>query len=298
MTVSIAELQAKGYLQMVDPLWGECLIIPTGEFTHDMEVSLAAEGLRCHYSSLDGHAVVFVQLKKSTAAGKTVYVPPSKPVMPVVEPKDGRGNGNLEVKETKEEEIGASEIERTEYVDTENALLLKEYDALAATGKKYGALKIVSIMPQFRVHHSESGIKQHLKRLLKNREKNKASNKGAESTKSEKSTVKVEVLPTSAKYAPFEDVWTFADRNESPLKKRAEAFYEAAVEANLPGAIVGSVISCFQECDANEKLMADQIADNERFAVEVEQKIKDLRKEFCGHKHAVSGEAMLPLEGS
>ena len=114
--------------------------------------------------------------------------------------------------------------------------------------------------------------------------------------KSEKSTVKVESVPASAKYATFEDVWLFADRNESPLKKRAEAFYQAAVAANLPGAIIGSVISCFQELAALGTMHDDQIGDLQKFAVEVDQKIANLCKQFVRHKHAVSGEAMLPME--
>jgi hypothetical protein len=57
--------------------WGECIVVQGSEFDPDWEAELGDLGFRCHFGSLDGHAVTFVQLKKAVAPGKTVYVPPA-----------------------------------------------------------------------------------------------------------------------------------------------------------------------------------------------------------------------------
>ncbi len=63
--------------------WGSCIVVQGTEFDPDWEAELADLGFNCHFGSLDNHAVSFVQLKKSVASGKVVYVPP-KPEDPVL----------------------------------------------------------------------------------------------------------------------------------------------------------------------------------------------------------------------
>jgi hypothetical protein len=119
-------------------------------------------------------------------------------------------------------------------------------------------------------------------------------------TKGDKSTgkVDVEVLPASAKYVPFSDIWAFASSRETDLKQRAEAFYKAATGVNLDGNIIGSVITCFEELDALRGLNDNQIDDLQKFSAEINDKLGALQKQLISHKHAVSGEAMLPMEAS
>ncbi len=81
----------------VVPLRGECIVVPQEQFSSELEVALAAEGLRCLFSDWGGRAVVFVQLKKSVAGGGVVYVPPPKPE-PTVQ------SNHLEVKKVENEE--------------------------------------------------------------------------------------------------------------------------------------------------------------------------------------------------
>jgi hypothetical protein len=79
--VSIVELTIKfGPALEVDP-WGSCLWILGTEFDPDWEAELDDLGYSCHDDILDGFPGTFVQLKKSVASGKVVYVPP-KPVDP------------------------------------------------------------------------------------------------------------------------------------------------------------------------------------------------------------------------
>jgi hypothetical protein len=120
-------------------------------------------------------------------------------------------------------------------------------------------------------------------------------------TKGDKSTgkVDVEVLPTSAKYVPFSDIWAFASSRETDLKQRAEAFYKAATGVNLDGNIIGSVITCFEELDALRGLNDNQIDDLQKFSAEINDKLGALQKQLISHKHAQgSSEAMLPMEAS
>ena len=77
MTVTISELKEKfGPTLDVAP-YGECIVIQGTKFDPDWEAELGDLGYACHFGSLDGHAVTFVQLKKAVAPGKVVYVPPA-----------------------------------------------------------------------------------------------------------------------------------------------------------------------------------------------------------------------------
>ncbi len=56
-------LKAQGYLQLEDPVWGRCLIIPREEFTGKMALCLRVEGIRYHFTWLDNYGAVFVELQ-------------------------------------------------------------------------------------------------------------------------------------------------------------------------------------------------------------------------------------------
>lgn len=66
LIVYVDELKAKGYLQLMDPLWDDCLIIPREEFTNEIAICLRVEGLRYHFTRLDNYAAVFVELQPSS----------------------------------------------------------------------------------------------------------------------------------------------------------------------------------------------------------------------------------------
>ena len=72
---SAIELKAQGYLQLMDPLWGRCLIIPNEEFTDEMALCLRVEGLRYHFTRLDNYGAVFVKLQKPPFTDLKASVP-------------------------------------------------------------------------------------------------------------------------------------------------------------------------------------------------------------------------------
>ena len=75
LMVYVDELKAKGYLQLMDPLWDDCLIIPREEFTNEIAICLRVEGLRYHFSRLDNYAAVFVELQPSSFTDQKAAVP-------------------------------------------------------------------------------------------------------------------------------------------------------------------------------------------------------------------------------
>ena len=56
-------LKAQGYLQLQDPVWGPCLVIPREEFTDKMAMCLRIEGIRYHFTLLDNYGAVFLELE-------------------------------------------------------------------------------------------------------------------------------------------------------------------------------------------------------------------------------------------
>jgi hypothetical protein len=67
-------LKAKGYLQLLDPLWGHCLIIGREEFTDKMALCLRIEGIRYHFTLLDNYGAVFVELESPSVPEHTVQL--------------------------------------------------------------------------------------------------------------------------------------------------------------------------------------------------------------------------------
>jgi hypothetical protein len=57
-------LRAQGYLQLQDPIWDRCLIIPREEFTGKMALCLRIEGIEYHFTRLNNYDAVFVVLEE------------------------------------------------------------------------------------------------------------------------------------------------------------------------------------------------------------------------------------------
>ena len=67
-------LKAQGYLQLQDPVWGPCLVIPREEFTGKMAMCLRIEGIRYHFTLLDNYGAVFVELEAPSVPEHTVQL--------------------------------------------------------------------------------------------------------------------------------------------------------------------------------------------------------------------------------
>ncbi len=67
-------LKAQGYLQLQDPVWGPCLVIPREEFTGKMAVCLRIEGIRYPFTLLDNYGAVFVELESPSVPEHTVHL--------------------------------------------------------------------------------------------------------------------------------------------------------------------------------------------------------------------------------
>ena len=67
-------LKAQGYLQLQDPVWGPCLVIPREEFTGKMAMCLRIEGVTYHFTLLDNYGAVFLELEQPSVAGHKVQL--------------------------------------------------------------------------------------------------------------------------------------------------------------------------------------------------------------------------------
>jgi len=271
-TVSVEELKEK-YAVLDIPPYGDCIIVPGDAFNPDWEVCLGDEGYNCIDDVLDGQPVTFVQLKK-------------------VENKE------VEKTEKVESKKRGYALRGPNWSKADDKTLLETYDALVAQGKKYGSHKILAKMFKGR---SESAISQRLKRLLKKREKQRQkTGEDSKSTKDVSVEDAVDAMQDAVdkfKLSSFEEIWIKSGQVGTDLKQRAEAFYNAAVKAKLPGPIIDSVISVFCEMDALRDYYDNREGKQEEFDGALKKTVESLAKKLVEHKHAVgSGEAMLPME--
>jgi hypothetical protein len=122
--VSVEELQARFGDPVVVAPWGECIIVPAGQFEESWRAALAALGLVCRLSDWDRRTVVLVQLKKAVPEGKTVYVPPSKPESNALASRNVV-HGDLEVKELEKKEQTKKQGWAAKWTPEEDKLLLE-----------------------------------------------------------------------------------------------------------------------------------------------------------------------------
>lgn len=320
--ISIDELKQRFGPSLNVAPYGECLVIQGDKFNPDWEADLGDQGFTCHFGDLDGHVVTFVQLKKllrkrrknEGAASPEVEKVASVAVEEQVEkPTSAReilqgraGGGNMWTKLwTLDEDNLLVELWNKTPRLTVNAIaaefLIKfpKRTQGSVRNRLTGLQNEGRIQPRWKLKAKRAKA-TNVTPVIKSDSaiKSPETTKTTDAEKSEKST-KTEDLPAATKYAPFSDVWAFAKDNDADLKQRAEVFYNAAVYVNLPGGIIGSVISCFEELDALRDLYDEQIGDLQKFVAEVNDKLGALRKEFYSHKHAdKTGETMLPPEVS
>ncbi|MGD6807572.1 MAG: hypothetical protein ACQCN4_11505 [Candidatus Bathyarchaeia archaeon] len=305
--VSVEELQARFGDPVVVAPWGECIIVPSGQFEESWRAELAALGLVCRLSDWDRRAVVLVQLKKAVPEGKTVYVPPSKPESNALVSRNVV-HGDLEVKELEKKEQTKKQGWATKWTPEEDKLLLE-----FAGDAKFAVNRLIephlSKLPGRTLAACLWRVGYLRKRLEKKRFAMGAVNVadvtgGTDAKKSEKSTeasdnTKSNAQLQAATFAPFTDVWAAAEADESPLKVRIERFYGFARAAGLPPGVVEGFVACLQEVYATVELLGDENAANGKFNVNLVNRAEKLRSDLMRHKHAVSsGEAMLPMEAS
>lgn len=274
--VTVEELQAKCYLELSDPLWGQCIVVPSAEFSMEMEGSLVAQGLRCHYTTLEGHAAVFVQLKRSAAIGKTVYVPLTKSESVV------HGN-SLEVKKVENKdsntEKSLSSLKGPAWTSEDEQRLLKRYHEIEAQdGQSLNHIdRVRKLLPEFS-DRNESSVNQKARKLLRKEAGGKK--RGEDSVK----TVSVALeMPTELKR--LAELLQKLSADYVVLKAefeqlRKDSFVEYSLRTN--------VVHHEQRLDSQTECIANLNRDVQALAVEIKK-----------HKHAQgSGEAMLPMEAA
>ena len=362
MMVSIVELTEKFGPTLNVPPFGECIVIQGPEFDPDWEAELGDLGFNCHFGSLDNHAVTFVQLKKSVAPGKVVYVPPPKPVvLPEVK------SNEKEVKETEKiAERKKYSLKGPSWIPEVEVELLKEYDRLVSEGLKYGSYKVLVKLPRFK-DRSSNAIRQKLKRLIRKRRKNASS--AAVQVKEEdslevnevESKENSEIMWTAEEDAFLAELWKqvpkltsrviaqkFVERfpkrrasavpsricvlqvkgvisprwklkrkdgenNAAALKgieatesEKSTSAPEPEVKVDFELALANLTFETKREIDQLTKALSDLKTEFERqknFVLDIyvrmsknNNTIETLEPALRKHKHAVSGEAMLPME--
>jgi hypothetical protein len=346
--------------------WGDCLVVQGTEFDPDWEAELADLGYRCHFGSLDNHAVTFVQLKKLVAPGKTVYVPPVTPKP--ADPDVGRifwsaqedaylielwksglpveqislsfaekfpvrvGNavksrldrlkiaGKIQSRKhsgnmVKEVEKVDSKVEvrgcqsGPDWSASETALLLDYWEDLKALPKAKRAIEIAR-MEEF-AGRSADALYQKVYKLLKA----KASKEAKSSPETSKVDVCIENAPGTLDKrsvnpdsneriideANSGDVWKSTGLQKSKVDG-ADVLVDLVKNYQILSEAYDSQSKAFVELkedfEAYAKLQSEISEAHREELNALTAKYAKLQKEVSRHKHAVSGEAMIPLEAS
>jgi len=281
--ISFEELSQKYPIQNVAP-YGACVVVPGAEFDPDWEVALGDQGYRCIMTDLDMRPVTLVQRKDARSNE-------SKDEKLVYAPKEDGGEKSMESKENrKSKEL---KPQRNNVKPKKEIVYWSKKDEdrlLKRMAKVRGTLdeKVKQLMPEF---PGRTDLSLLLKwRKLKRAEKAKSQKSAKIAGPFFSKVEEVEEKPILSDYLPFVELWSNAAQLGTDLKQRAEAFYAAAVKAGWPVDLVESVISLCVELDG----LRDYYDNNLAGKGEVNAVVKKL----VTHKHAVSGEAMLPMEAS
>ena len=277
--VTIDELKEKfGSAVNVAP-YGECFVIPGSEFDPDWEVDLGDQGFRCHFGDLDGRPVTFVKLNRAVAEGKVVYVPPK----PAVESKI---NSDKEVNKTlkvKSKAWGWSNL----WTEEQNKVIadlwnsgktLKEVGA--EVSKKFPNHSKISTQKHVYDLQKKGVLKRRNKICSENRDKSVKNTSDTSAIKSEKSTP-LETAQVAETVKDFDFKTDFAKELEA-LRKSYDLLNKAFVDLKT-------------EFDKQSKFVIDFLYVPLQ---ELKDSVENLNANLPRHKHAVSGEAMLPMEGS
>lgn len=265
-------------------LYGACVVVPGADFDPDWEVYLGDKGCICHFIDLDQRPVVLVQ-RKNAPDGKEIVVYELKEKVGGEESLE-----KVETKATKQKPKGW--LKGPVWSSENEERLLKRMQEL--TGPIEARAR--QLAPEF--SRSASSLVQKHKKLLR-AQKGKQVKKG--SVPQEKVTLKgsstVQEKAVSD-YLPFETLWTAVSGLGTDLQERTAVFYAAAVKAGWPVELVESIVSVCVELDGLRDYYDSKWGDQEGFDVALKKEVDSTKKNLVNHKHAVSGEAMLPMEAS
>ena len=253
--ISIQELTEKFGPSLNMPPWGECLVVPGTEFDPDWEVSLGDAGYRCHFTSLDSRAITAVQLKKSVAVGKMVYVPERAAAQAI------SSNGEVKILEKIR---GKGCLKGPEWDDEQVSLLLILWEKHKNLPKERRAVELAKL-PEFK-GRSASSILQKAYMLSKMPKEQEEPKKVPEEPAESKTEEDDEVTMT--------EVLTHLAFNSKCCAELKIEHEELKLE--------------IKKLDETLKACYSALAAFKRYLGEIDEDLVD-------HKHARSGEAMLPM---
>jgi hypothetical protein len=281
--------------------YGACLIIPGDKFDPDWEVLLGDQGYEVHNVKLEKQEVSLIKLKKTVPYGKTVYVPPKvedplvddlPPAAAVAETKpEPEDLEDIEKEETTHASVEPVEPERKNYhewTEQEEALLLKEHDRLVSEGKGFGSQtevgRIVTIEGL-----SPATITSKLKKLISKRPKT-AQNSGRIQSRKKRSE---KIAETRSDIREIPKIKIASAPAELPAIDTKELWETVAKLQEVYDSLNRSYVELKSELEAQKKFSIEKIC------VQLNENTDDIKKLKYGlpkHKHAVSGEAMVPME--
>jgi hypothetical protein len=319
MAISITDLEDKFQTVTVAP-YGECLVIPGVEFNPDWEAELGDQGYRCHFTDYEGKAVTLVPLKRTVPKNKVVYVPPKTGSVHNVDAVH-TDQPKQELTETKQKYALKGEV----WTETDEARLLKRLSEVQAPTVM---AKLRMIQPEF-PGRSLNGLMQKLKKL-QNKEKRTAkdrrhSNHGgyhrADKWQPPEDDFLIEVWNrqpplTTAKVAaefhikfPDRSVSAVSNRitdlqNEGKIQRRNEK-----TQTQNDTFLNKELKTLRQGVDALNKQYTElkaELENQKKFDIDhiyvplnmMTDDVEELKKSLSKHKHAVSGDAMIPMETS
>jgi hypothetical protein len=114
-----------------------------------------------------------------------------------------------------------------------------------------------------------------------------------------KSAAAVEAKAEKNTTKSFAQVWEESDADESTLNSRVERFYDAAVAAGWPAAVVEAYVACLQELSSSMGMLADDLESERVYSSTVNDHLVALGHDLGRHEHGEkSGKALFPLEES
>jgi hypothetical protein len=267
--VSVDELKQRfGPSKNVAP-YGECIVIQGSEFDPDWEADLDDQGYRCFSIDLDAHPVVLVRLNKIVSKSGVVFTPPKIPaVVPEVQSND------VEVKETEKVEKKGLDLKNPEVIwkPEEDAFLaslwiqvprLTAGEIAEKFAEKFPKRRISAVASRIAVLQKKGVIASRWK--IKPKGAKAANNTSAIESEKSPETTAIEVGPEN-----------------SSVEKRLQILSEA----------YDSLSKAYVDLKTELGNLTDFVQAN----IAVKYKMGTLQRDFIKHKHAVSGEAMLPME--
>jgi len=334
--VSLEELKQKFAVRNVAP-YGECIMVPGDEFDPDWEAVLGDQGYNCIETDIGGKRLMLVKLDREdqdVEAPETKEKPVEEKKGPLanlqsrVWSKDDDERllkrmrelpGTIEQKclqLTKDFKGRSPAAIHQKYVKLQRGLKRERKPRYRKSSGAAGPVssvkrwseqetqmlielwdkgaKVPEIMTSFPGRTRDS-VAMHIDVLQKEgriKPRWKAG-KGERPKTQKEPSVDTSVstpVPTKTPVPPFNDMWELGTQLGTDLKDRAEAFYVEAVKAGLPTPLIQSVLALASEVDGLRAYYDDNLAEK--------GEVNGVRRDLVRHKHAVTGETMVPLEGS